>query len=133
VPGQLPRRRPLRHALRPLSGAALAATGAAQACSHLKTHGDQALRRSHPQPLASALHSGDPVCYDLPQRLLDRLEPALHTLLDRAAAGGYARDDVTAWEVRTTTAFICQPVLGEQPGFNQRMTRVFIEGLDHVG
>jgi len=79
--------------------------------------------------LASALHSGDPAYDDLPQHLLDRLEPALRTLLARAADGGYARDDVTAREVLTTIALICQPVPGEPPGFNQRMTRVFMGGL----
>jgi len=41
--------------------------------------------------LASALHSGDPAYGDLPQHLLDRLEPALQTLLTRAVDGGYAR------------------------------------------
>jgi AcrR family transcriptional regulator len=79
--------------------------------------------------LALALHSGDPAYDDLPQHLLDRLEPALQTLLARAVDGGYARDDVTAREVLTTIALICQPVPGEQPGFNQRMTQVFTEGL----
>jgi AcrR family transcriptional regulator len=79
--------------------------------------------------LASALHSGDPAYDDLPQHLLDRLEPALRTLLARAVDGGYARDDVTAREVLMTIALICQPVPGEQPSFNQRMTRVFMEGL----
>ena len=54
--------------------------------------------------LASALHSGDPAYDDLPQHLLDRLEPALQTLLARAVDGGYARDDVTAREVLTTIA-----------------------------
>jgi AcrR family transcriptional regulator len=66
--------------------------------------------------LASALHSGDPAYDDLPQHLLDRLEP----------------DDVTAREVLMTIALICQPVRGEQPSFNQRMTRVFMEGLGRV-
>jgi AcrR family transcriptional regulator len=79
--------------------------------------------------LASALHSGDPAYDDLPQHLMDRLEPALQTLLARAVDDGYARDDVTAREVLTTVALICQPVPGEQPSFNQRMTRVFMEGL----
>jgi hypothetical protein len=46
--------------------------------------------------LASALHSGDPAYDDLPQHLMDQLEPALRTLFARAADGGYARDDVTA-------------------------------------
>jgi AcrR family transcriptional regulator len=82
--------------------------------------------------LASALHSGDPAYEDLPQRLLDRLEPALHTLLARAIDSGYARDDVTAREVLNTVALICQPVQGELASFNQRMTRVFVDGLGRV-
>ena len=82
--------------------------------------------------LASALHSGDPAYDDLPQHLMDRLEPALHTLLARAVDGGYARDDVTAREILMTIALICQPVPGEQPGFTQRMTRVFMAGLGRV-
>jgi hypothetical protein len=69
---------------------------------------------------------------DLPQHLMDRLEPALQTLPARAVDGGYARDDVTAREVLMTIALICQPVRGEQPSFNQRMTRVFVEGLGRV-
>jgi len=79
--------------------------------------------------LAAALHSGDPAYDDLPEHLLDRLEPALQTLLARAAEAGYARDDVPAREVLTTVALICQPVRGQLPSFNQRMTGVFIEGL----
>jgi AcrR family transcriptional regulator len=79
--------------------------------------------------LAAALHSGDPAYDDLPEHLLDRLEPALRALLARAAEGGDARDDVTAREVLLTIALICQPVRGEQPGFNQRMTHVFMGGL----
>lgn len=82
--------------------------------------------------LASALHSGDPAYDDLPQRLLDRLEPALHTLLARAVDGGSARDDVTAREVLLAIALLCQPVRGEHPTFNQRITRVFMEGLRRV-
>lgn len=82
--------------------------------------------------LASALHSGDPAYDDLPQHLMDRLEPAFRTLLARAVDAGYARDDVTAREVLMTVALICQPVPGEPPSFNQRMTQVFLEGLGRV-
>jgi AcrR family transcriptional regulator len=82
--------------------------------------------------LASALHSGDPAYDGLPQQLMDRLEPALQRLLDRAVDDGYARDDVTAREVLIAIALICQPVRGEQPSFNQRMTRVFMAGLGRV-
>jgi AcrR family transcriptional regulator len=79
--------------------------------------------------LAAALHSDDPAYDDLPQQLLDRLEPALQTLLGRAIDSGYARDDVTAREVLITIALICQPVPGERYTFNQRMTHVFLDGL----
>ena len=79
--------------------------------------------------LASALHSGDPAYDDLPQHLMDRLEPALQSLLARAVDGGYARDDVTAREVLMTIALICQPIRGQRPSFNQRMTRVFMDGI----
>jgi AcrR family transcriptional regulator len=79
--------------------------------------------------LASALHSGDPAYDDLPQHLMDRLEPAFQALLARAVDSGHARDGVTAREVLTTIALMCQPVPGEPPSFNQRMTRVFMEGL----
>jgi AcrR family transcriptional regulator len=79
--------------------------------------------------LASALHSGDPAYDDLPTHLLDRLEPALQTLLDRAVDTGYARNDVGAREVLLTVALICQPVRGEHPAFNRHMTWVFMDGL----
>ncbi|MDR2986725.1 MAG: TetR/AcrR family transcriptional regulator [Nocardiopsaceae bacterium] len=79
--------------------------------------------------LAAALHSGDPAYDDLPQHLMDRLEPAFQALLTRAADGGYAREDVPARDVLTVIALICQPVPGAEPGFNQRMTRVFTDGL----
>jgi AcrR family transcriptional regulator len=79
--------------------------------------------------LASALHSGDRAYDDLPHDLLDRLEPALQMLLARVVDGAWARDEVTAHEVLIAVALICQPVRGEQPSFNQRMTRVFMEGL----
>jgi AcrR family transcriptional regulator len=82
--------------------------------------------------LASALHSGDPAYDDLPQRLMNRLEPALQMLLARAVDGGFARDDLTAREVLMTIALMCQPVRGEQPSFNHRMTRVFMDGLGRV-
>lgn len=81
------------------------------------------------QGLAAALHSGDPAYDDLPQHLLDQLEPAAQTLLARAVDGAYARADVTARELLILIALICQPVPGTQPGFSQRMTRVFLDGL----
>ena len=79
--------------------------------------------------LASALHSGDPAYGDLPQRLLDELETPLESLLTRAVDAGCARADVTARDILTTVALICRPVRGQLPGFTQRMTTVFLDGL----
>lgn len=79
--------------------------------------------------LASALHSGDPAYENLPRHLMDRLEPALLTLLARAVDSGYARADITAREVLMTVALMCQPVQDEHLRFNQRMVGVFMDGL----
>ena len=79
--------------------------------------------------LASALHSGDPAYDDLPQHLLDRLEPAAQTLLARAVDVGCVRADITAREVLTTVALLCHPVPGEPPSFTGRMVQIFTDGL----
>ena len=79
--------------------------------------------------LASALHSGDPAYDDLPQHLLDRLEPAAQTLLARAVDVGCVRADITAREVLTTVALLCHPVPGEPPSFTRRMVQIFTDGL----
>jgi hypothetical protein len=60
--------------------------------------------------LAAALHSGDPAYDDIPEHLLDRLEPALQTLLARAVDSGCSRDEVTSREILTTIALIHTPV-----------------------
>jgi AcrR family transcriptional regulator len=79
--------------------------------------------------LASALHSGDPAFSDLPRYFMEHLEPALHGLLGAARASGEVQADVTARDVLLTVALLCQPVRGEDPHLNERMIRVFIEGL----
>lgn len=79
--------------------------------------------------LAQALHSGNPAYDDLPRQLLDRLEPALRDLLDRAVGEGLVRDDVPPREVLATVALLCHTVPGAAPDFTRRMTRVFVDGL----
>lgn len=79
--------------------------------------------------LAAALHSGDQAYNGLPQRLLDRLEPALHLLLARAIDAGVARDDIRARDALTAIALLCQPVPIEDPNFNRCMVELFVEGL----
>ena len=81
--------------------------------------------------LASALHSGDPAFDELPDYIMERLEPALDGLLSAARAGGHVRADATAREVLLTVALMCQPVRGEDRYFNERMITIFIEGLRH--
>lgn len=79
--------------------------------------------------LASALHSGDPAYDDLPQHLLDRLEPAAQTLLARAVDVRCVRGDITAREVLVAVALICHPVPGEPASFTVRMVQIFTDGL----
>jgi AcrR family transcriptional regulator len=81
--------------------------------------------------LATALHSGDPAFDDLPRYFMEHLEPALDGLLGAARANGHVRADVTARDVLLTVALMCQPVRGEDPHLNERMIRIFIEGLRH--
>ena len=81
--------------------------------------------------LASALHSGDPAFSDLPRYFMKHLEPALDGLLGAARASHEVRADVTARDVLLTVALMCQPVRGEDPHLNERMIRIFIQGLRH--
>jgi AcrR family transcriptional regulator len=81
--------------------------------------------------LAAALHSGDPAFNDLPRYLMERLEPALDGLLSAARTSGHVRVDLTARDLLLTVALMCRPVRGEDLHFNERMIRIFIEGLRH--
>jgi AcrR family transcriptional regulator len=78
--------------------------------------------------LAAALHSGDPAYADLPQRVLDRLEPALQSLLDRADEAAFARSDFSAREVLTAVALLCQQVPGQTPELSIRLAHAFVRG-----
>lgn len=79
--------------------------------------------------LAAALHSGDPAYEGLPQRLLDRLEAPLRTLLATAARDRSARDDVDARQVLTAVAMLCHPVAGEAQDGVERRVRLLVDGL----
>lgn len=81
------------------------------------------------QGLAEALHSADPAYDGLPRTLLESLEPALGRILDRGVAIGAIRSDATAREVLVAVALLCQPVPGEDSAFNERIVRLFVEGL----
>ncbi len=81
--------------------------------------------------LATALHSGDPAFDDLPRSFMERLEPPLEGLLRAAIVSGDIRADVTARDILLTVALMCQPVRREDPRLNERMIRIFVEGLRH--
>jgi AcrR family transcriptional regulator len=81
--------------------------------------------------LAVALHSGDPAFNDLPRYVMDVLEPAVEQILEAARSNGDIRADLTARDLLLTVALMCHPVPGEGLQFNDRMIRIFIEGLSH--
>ena len=81
--------------------------------------------------LATALHSGDPAFDALPGYFMHRLEPALGALLEAAAATGDVRAEVSARELLFAVALLCQPVVGEEVEYNQRMVAVLANGLRH--
>ncbi|MGI5320996.1 TetR/AcrR family transcriptional regulator [Actinomadura nitritigenes] len=85
------------------------------------------------QGLAEALHSADPAYDGLPARLLVDLESALTPLLEAGVESKAIRPDVSAHEILLTVALLCQPVPGEAREVNDRLVRLFIEGLQRTG
>lgn len=81
--------------------------------------------------LAAALPSGEPALDDLPHYLMEHLELALDGLLGAPKANSHVCANVIARDVLLTVALMCQLVPGEDLHFNERMTRIFIEGLRH--
>jgi AcrR family transcriptional regulator len=79
--------------------------------------------------LAAALHSNDPSLEELSGHVRRRLEPALGSLLDAARSAGAMLSDASAKDVIFAVGLLCQPVAGEEIGYNQRMVAVFLNGL----
>lgn len=77
--------------------------------------------------LASALHSGDPAFGSLADHIVDRLEPAVDSLL--AAGSDDLRADIGATMLLHGIALLCQPVPGEGFDCNRRLVDVFVDGL----
>jgi AcrR family transcriptional regulator len=78
---------------------------------------------------ATALHSGDPAYAELPNYFAGALEPAIDLLLDAARDSEDVQAEITGRELLSTVALLCQPVAGEDLGFNQHMVRIFTQGL----
>ena len=81
--------------------------------------------------LATALHSGDPAFEALPGYFMQRLGPALGSLLEAAAAAGEIRADIGAKDLLYAVANLCLPVSDEGAAYSQRMVALLIDGLRH--
>ena len=79
--------------------------------------------------LAKALHSGDPAYDALPDYFMQRLGPALGSLLDDAAAAGEMRSDVGAEDLLYAVSKLCLPVGDEGAASARRMVALLIDGL----
>ena len=82
--------------------------------------------------LATALHSGDPAFDALPGYFFQRLEPALGSLLDAAAATGEIRADISARDLLRAVALLCTPASDEGIAYSQRMVALLIDGLRYA-
>jgi hypothetical protein len=79
--------------------------------------------------LATALHSGDPAFDALPGYFMQRLGPALRSLLEAAKATGEIRADISAKDLLHAVANLCLPVADEGVAYSQRMVALLIDGL----
>jgi AcrR family transcriptional regulator len=79
--------------------------------------------------LASALHSGDPAYSALPGYFMQRLGPALGSLLEAATASGEIRAGTDAKDLLHAVANLCQPVADEGLAYSQRMVALLTDGL----
>ena len=79
--------------------------------------------------LATALHSGDPAYRALPAYFMQRLGPALGSLLEAAIASGEIRGGISPTDILHAVASLCVPVPGEGVAYSQRMVALLIDGL----
>jgi AcrR family transcriptional regulator len=79
--------------------------------------------------LATALHSGDPAFDALPGYFMQRLAPALGSLLEAAAAADQIRSDISAKDLLYAVSNLCLPLSDEGPAYSKRMIALLIDGL----
>ncbi len=79
--------------------------------------------------LASAIYSGDPAFDALPEYFMQRLGPALGSLLEAAAAAGEIRADVDAEDLLHAVAHLSKPVMNDDVEYSQRMIALLVDGL----
>ncbi|MGN9846362.1 TetR/AcrR family transcriptional regulator [Nonomuraea sp. H19] len=79
--------------------------------------------------LATALHSGDPAFDALPGYFMQRLGPALGSLLEAATASGEIRADISPKDLLYAVANLSLPMTDEGVAYSQRMVALLIDGL----
>jgi AcrR family transcriptional regulator len=79
--------------------------------------------------LAPALHSGDPAYGALPGYFIQRLGPALRSLLEAAAAAGDIRADISPSDLLYAVANLSLPAADHGVDYSQRMVALLIDGL----
>ena len=79
--------------------------------------------------LAAALHSGNPAYDSLPAYFRKRLQPALQTLLEAAAAAGEVRAGVEPGDLLRAVASLCAPAQDGDPAHARRMVALLADGL----
>jgi AcrR family transcriptional regulator len=78
---------------------------------------------------AGALHSGDPAYSALSPYFFERVEPAFHTLLDKAAAAGTVRSGIKATDLLRAVATLCHGRHGEEPLYARKVVELLVDGL----
>lgn len=79
--------------------------------------------------LGPALHSGDPAYQSLPNYVLGQLTPALHGLLNAAAAAGEIRAEVEARELLLAVLRLAAPASDGDAAEARRMVALLVDGL----
>jgi AcrR family transcriptional regulator len=79
--------------------------------------------------LASALHSGNPAFDPLPAYFQQRLQPALRSLLESAAAAGEVRAGYAAEDLLDAVASLCRTAYEHGPDHARRMVALLVDGL----
>ncbi|KXK59927.1 TetR family transcriptional regulator [Micromonospora rosaria] len=78
---------------------------------------------------AAALHSGDPAYDGLPGYLMQKLGPALESLLEAATASREVQAQISAQDLLYAVAKLCAPMPNEEPDYGRRMVALLVEGL----
>lgn len=79
--------------------------------------------------LATALHSGDPAFDELPGYFMQRLGPALGSLIEAASASAEIRTAIDPEELLHAVANLSQPAPDKGLDYSKRMIAILVDGL----